>query len=181
MEEKALSYFRVKTEYTAESDNGALEKRKIEELVFTTNYTEAEALVHQITASLNRTKFSGISYEIVKTKISDVFFNEILAQENSIPGFCCNYFEEDETSGVGLYAVKVMFIAIDEKTAKEKKTTEVFYVPAQSNADATKRVTEYLNKTMSDFVIRDTKFDKAEAIYWPLDVHKDKVRDFDLN
>lgn len=184
MEEKTQSYFRVKTEFFAETaPGGALERKKIEELVLATCYTEVETLVHEIIDSYNRTKFGKVSYEIIKTKVPDVLFNDILAhsEHDSVKGFVCNYFEEDETSGVGLYAVKVIFITIDEKTAKEKQTTEVFYTPAESNADATKRISDHLKKTMSDFVIRDAKFDKAEAIYWPLDVHKDKVRDFDLN
>lgn len=181
MEEKVLSYFRVKTEYTAELPNCALAKKKIDELILATSYTEAEMLVHAIILSLNRTQFGSVNYEIIKTKISDVLFNDVLTQDEPVKGFCCNCFEEDETTGVGLYAVTVMFITVDEKTAKEKKNTEVYYVPALSNADATKRINEHLKDMTVDFVIRDTKFDKAEAIYWPLDVHSDKVRDFDLN
>lgn len=181
MEEKELSYFRVKTECTVELPTGVLGKKKIEELILATSYTEAEMLVNEIISSLNRTQFGSVSYEIIKTKISDVLFNEILQQEETVKNFCCNFFEEDESTGVGLYNVKVMFITIDEKTAKEKKSTEDYYVPASSNADATNRIYQHLKKTMSDFVIRDTKFDKTEAIYWPLDVHKNKVAAFDLN
>lgn len=181
MEGKELSYFRVKTECVVELSNGALAKKKIEELILATNYTEAETVVESIISSLNRAQFGSVSYEIIKTKISDVLFNDILAQEENINGFCCNYFEEDETSGVGLYTVKVMFITLDEKSGKEKKTIEDFYVPALSNADANEKITQHLKQTMCDFVIRDAKFDKAEAIYWPLDVHKRKVENFKFN
>lgn len=181
MEEKALSYFRVKTECTVELPNGALAKKKIEELILATSYTETEMLVNEIISSLNRTKFGSVNYEIIKTKISDVLFNDTLAQEESVKDFCCNFFEEDESTGVGLYMVKVMFLTIDEKSGKEKKTVEDYYVPALSNADATEKINKHLGKTMSDFVIRDTKFDKAEAIYWPLDVHKNKVENFALS
>lgn len=182
MEEKVLNYFRIKTECIVEAQNGALTKKKIEELVLATCYTEAEALVHDLIASYGRSQFGSVNYEIIKTKISDVLYNDILAQESEpIKGMCCNYFEEADTSAVGLYAVKVIFISIDEKTAKEKQSTDVFYVPASSNADATARINAHLKGTTLDYVIRDTKFDKAEAIYWPLDVHKDKVRSFDLN
>lgn len=175
MEEKERSYFRLKTECTVELPNGALAKKKIEELVLATNYTEAETLVHEIIASLNRTQFGSVNYEITKTKIKDVHLNNVLSQEENIKGFVCNYFSEDDSTGVGLYAVKVDFYTIDEKSAKETKTTENYYVPALSNADATDRIQRYLSTTMADFVIRDAKFDKAEAIYWPLDVHKSKA------
>lgn len=181
MEEKTLHYFRIKTECTVELPNGALAKKKIEELVLAANYTEAEKITHALISALNRTQFGSVNYEIVKTKISDVLFNDTFAQEETVQGFCCNYFEEDENSGVGLYVVKVVFITVDERTAKEKKTIEDYYVPALSNADATDKISKYLGKGMSDFVIRDAKFDKAEAIYWPLDVHKSKVEAFNLN
>jgi hypothetical protein len=182
MEEKTFSYFRLKTECTVEEPNGALAKKKIEELVLATSYTEAETLLYEIISSYGRTQFSGVTYEIIKTKISDVLYNEILSQqEGLLKGFCCNYFEEEETSGEGLYVVKVIFLTVDERTGKEKKSSEVFYVPACSNADATKRISQYLKSNMKDFVIRDCKFDKAEAIYWPLDEHKRKVAEFDQN
>ncbi len=181
MEEKDLNYFRVKTECTVELSDGALAKKKIEELILATSYTEAEMLVNEIISSLNRTQFGSVNYEIIKTKISDVLFNDTLVQEQTVKGFYCNYFEEDENTGVGLYMVKVMFLTLDERTGKEKKTIEDFYVPALSNADANDKINTHLKKTMSDFVIRDTKFDKAEAIYWPLDVHKRKVENFELS
>lgn len=181
MEEKGRYYFRIKTECTVELPTGALTKRKIEELVLATNYTEAEMLVHEIISSLNRAQFDSVSYEIIKTKIDAVQFNEVLTQDENIKDFACNYFSEDASTGVGLYNVKVDFLSVDEKTAKEKKTTENFYIPALSNADATHRIEQHLKSTMTDFVIRDAKFDKAEAIYWPLDVYKNKVKNFGLS
>lgn len=179
MKTQELSYFRTKTECTVELPNGQLAKKKIEELILATNYTEAESLVNEIISSLNRTQFGSVNYEITKTKISDVLYNDILAQSNDIKGYCCNYFEESDTTGVGLYTVKVIFFTVDEKTGKEKESTEVYYVPALSNADATDRISKYLST--SDCIIRDTKFDKAEAIYWPSDVHKNKVEQFTLS
>lgn len=178
MEEKELSYFRIKTECVVELPDSSLAKKKIEELVLATNYTEAEALTHALIASLNRTQFGSVSYEIIKTKIEDVQFNDVLAQDEAVGNFACNCFAEDESTGVGLYTVKVDFFTVDERTAKEKKTTENYYVPALSNADATDRIERYLGTSTSDFVIRDAKFDKAEAIYWPLDVQKSKTEAF---
>lgn len=181
MEEKERCYFRLKTECLIEAPDHSLTRKKIEELVYATSYTEVETLAHEITRSLNRTQFGEVSYEIIKTKIPDVLFNDILVHHEKVKGFACDCFEEEETSGVGLYAVKVIFITTDEKTAKEKQTTEMYYTPAESNADATCRINKHLRHTMSDFVIRDAKFDKAEAIYWPLDVHKKKISDFELS
>ena len=172
-------YFRIKTEWTAEDESGNLSKVKTEELVLATCFTEAEKVAYAIAEDQNRGKYGDFNIDIVKTKISDVLYNDILAHDSKlICGMVCNYFEEDETSGFGLYAVKAVYIETDEKTGKEKKTTDTIYVPAISNADATDAVQQYLSTGAIDFVIRDTKFDKAEAIYWPSEVQKEKLRCF---
>lgn len=174
------SYFRIKTEFTKEQENGTLQKTKIEELVLATSYTEAEQVAYKLSELYSRTQFSNISIEIIKTKISDVLFNDILVQDDTqVCDMIGNFFDDAESSGTGLYSVKVDFYTIDNKTDKERKTTETFYTPATSNADATSRIIEHLNSTMLDFVVRDTKFDKAEAIYWPTDVHKSKTQEYD--
>lgn len=175
-----LSYFRIKTEYTKEQENGTLQKTKIEELVLATSYTEAEKVAYKLAEIYDRTKFSNINIEIIKTKITDVLYNNILEQdEDQVCGMIGNFFSESENSGTGLYSVKTDFFTVDEKTAKEKKTTETFYTPATSNADANNRIIEHLRDTMSDYVIRDAKFDRAEAIYWPTEVHRNKTQEYD--
>lgn len=174
--ERTHYYFRIKTECKVEKPNMELGKKKIEELVYATSYTEAEIMAHELIASLNRSQFGDAIYEIIRTKIDDVLYNSVLVSEGNFPnGFSYNYFEEPETSGVGLYAVSVVYVTIDEKTAREKTTTEVFYVPAKSNSDATERINQHLKDCPTEFIIRDTKFDKVEAIYWPIDVLKAKI------
>ena len=71
-----------------------------------------------------------------------------------------------------------MFIEVDEKTGKEKRSNENIYVPAISNIEAAQYVREYLKKVgeMREFIVRDTKFDKAAAILWPAEVHQEKTR-----
>lgn len=171
-----LDFYRIKTEWTKECESGELAKVKTEELVMATSYTEVEKVAYSIAEDQSRMQFGSMNIEIIKTKISDVLFNNILAQDNQpICGLICNYFQESEESGVGLYMVKVIIFTQDEKTGKTKRTTQTFFVPATSNADATKRVEQNMDGAMYDYVIRDTKFDKAEAIYWPLDIHKSKV------
>lgn len=68
-------------------------QKKIEELILATSYTEAEMLVHEIISSLNRTQFGSVHYEIIKTKISDVLFNDTLAQEQTVKDFYCNFLK----------------------------------------------------------------------------------------
>lgn len=177
---RVLDYYRIKTEWISESEREELEKIKTEELVLATSYTEAEEVAYAIAEAQERAKYGKINFEITKTKINDVLFNDVLAQDKELTqGLVCNYFEESDESGVGLYMAKVIFFTVDEKTAKTKRTTETFFVPATSNVDATQRIEQHLHHNMGDFVIRDTRFDKAEAIYWPVDIYQNKVNSAD--
>lgn len=180
-EKKVMSFFRIKTEWTAENEAAALERTKTEELVMAINYTDAEATANAIATDQNRHQFGSVNIEIIKTKINNVEFNDVLHQdENAINGLICNYFAEDAESGVGLYAVTVSFFEINEKTGKAKSSKETYYMPATSNSDAVHRVNEMLSESMKNFIVRDAKFDNAAAIYWPADVHQEKAKKFDL-
>lgn len=175
-----LDFYRIKTEWTKELDTGALEKAKTEELVMASSYTEAEKVAYAIAEDQVRTHYGSINVEIIKTKINDVLFNDIFVQdERTTCGLICNFFEDSEESGVGLYMVKVVIFTVDEKTGKTRRSAQTVFTPATSNADAAKRIEGLMNEGANDFVIRDTKFDKAEAIYWPASVQQQKVARFD--
>ena len=180
--ENGFDYYRIKTEWTSEREDGGLAKIKTEELVHASSYTEAEKVAYAIAEDQNRTGFSSsINLEIVKTKIKEMLFNPTLKSDtNLVAGLVCNYFEESDDTGVGLYAVKVMYIELDEKTGKEKRSNDTIYTPATSNTDASNFVSSFLkaNETR-EFVIRDIKFDKAESILWSAEVHKEKTRIFE--
>jgi D-hexose-6-phosphate mutarotase len=176
--ENGFNYFRIKTEWTAERNDGGLAKTKTEELVYASSYTEAEKVAFALVEDQGRMQFnSSINLEIDKTKIDEILFNSTLcADSNLIAGLVHNYFEEGDDTGVGLYAVKIMYIELDEKSGKEKRSNDTIYTPAASNTDAANYVKQYLKKFETrDFVIRDTKFDKAEAILWSPDMHKEKT------
>ena len=118
-ENMGLDYYRIKTEWVSEADNGELQKTKTEELVLATSYTEAETVAHSIADVQSRGKFGSVNIEIIKTKINDVLINDILAQEEgTTAGLICSYFQESDESGVGLYAVKIVNFYIDEKSGK---------------------------------------------------------------
>lgn len=179
---EGFDYFRIKTEWTAEKENGSLSKVKTEELVLASNYTEAEKVAYAIAEDQNRTQFSSsIDIDIVKTKISELLYNDTLVHDETlIAGLVNNYFEESDSTGVGLYAVKVMYIEVDEKTGKERYPVETIYTPAVSTVGAADFVKRFLNTNETrDFVIRDAKFDKAEAILWPTDIQESKVNMFE--
>lgn len=178
---EGFDYYRIKTEWISEKEGGNLAKTKTEELVLATSYSEAEKVALEIAEDQNRSQYGDFAIEIVKTKIAELLYNDNLSQDdNTISGLICNYFEEKENSGVGLYAVKVLYFETDEKTGNDKRSNETIYTPASSNTDAANFVEAYLKQCgeMRDFIIRDTKFDKAEAILWPSDVHQNKLNTF---
>lgn len=172
---EGFNYYRIKTVWQGEADDGNLVKKKTEELVYASSYTEAEAVAYALIEQENRARFSTPSFEIVKTKIEEVVYNDILNSDGTLTNGLVNcFFSETDETGIGLYGVKVMFIQIDERSGKEKRTHSTIYVPANSNADASAIVNEYLQNSpeRGDFVVRDAKFDQTSAILWPTDFYK---------
>jgi hypothetical protein len=149
--------------------DGTAETNKTEDLVLASSYTEAEKVAYALIENQNRSRISDeINFEIIKTKISDLIYNDTLTKDdNLLCGLVYSYFEEEQNSGVGLYACKLALLTIDEKTAKEKWSSTTVYTPAKSNTDAARIITDDMNKRMVDFIIRDIKFDKAESIILP--------------
>ncbi len=173
-----FNYYRIKTEWLAELEDGKLQKTKTEELVYASSYTEAEKVAYALAEKYNRTQFGSIEFEIVKTKINELLYSSILnTEDTTICGLIASFFEEPDTTGVGMYQVKVYYTEIDEVSGKEKHQTETIFTPAQSNSDASYAVINYLKKIgeQRDYVVRDARFDKAEAILLPTDLYEKKV------
>lgn len=170
-----FDYYRIKMQWKGELEDGSLEKVKTEDLVYATSYTEAEQVAYALIDAQNRTKHDEIySLEIVKTKISDMLFNDSLDQDTDrIGDMVYNFFPQID-GGEGFYAVKVLIIRLDERTAKEKRTYETVYTPATDNHDAAKRVQAYLSS--EEIVIRDVRFDNAESVLWPESVFNQKSK-----
>ena len=62
------------------------------------------------------------------------------------------FFADSDTAD-RWYKVKVQFITIDEKTAKEKKTSVNYLIQAGSFNGAVKNIEEVMGSTMIDYVI----------------------------
>lgn len=170
-----FNYYRVKTAWMKESPDGEVKKAKTEDLVYAANYTDAEKVAYAIIEDQKRTAFGEVNVEIIKTKISEMLYNDNLDHDNDlVGGLVYNFLAHDDNENTGIYAVRVIIITADEVTAKEKRTSEVFYTPASSNTDAAKHVSEYLRG--QEFLIRDIKFDKAESVLWPMDEFTSKTK-----
>lgn len=172
------NYYRIKTEWISEKEDKSLVKTKTEELVLATSYTEAEKIAYALVERYDRTHYGEVNIEIIKTKISTLLWTEIFNTDDVlVGGLIVNYFSEEDTTGVGLYQVKVLLFELDPITGKEKRSNETIFIPASSNTEAAALATAYLKKVgeTRDFVVRDSKFDKAEAVLWSPEVHESKT------
>ena len=82
------------------------------------------------------TPFLSGEYEVVELK----------------PQKACEVLRSDDGAADSWFLAKVAFITLDEKTAKEKRTIQKFYVEAVDFSDALARVDNELSKSMCEFV-----------------------------
>lgn len=171
---QGFDYYRIKMAWTWEDPDGSLAKVKTDDLVYASSYTEAEKVAYALIADQTREQYGDVSFEIIKTKITEMLFNNTLRQDSGlIEGCVYNFLDPNANDGTGIYSVKVMLISIDEKSGKEKHTYQTIYTPASSNTHAAEIIA--LHFGMADFVIRDIKFDKAESVLWPEEIFKLKI------
>ena len=125
-------WFEVKVRYEQTQENG-LEKMVTETYVYKAeDFGEA---YDKATKDMS-TSISG-EFEITAMKIAR--YKEIIIQ--------------DERTEEKYYRVKVIFITLDEKTLKEKKTACYYLVNADSVEKARKYTDTVLSDSMVDFVI----------------------------
>lgn len=171
--DQGFNYYRIKMAWTVEQEDGTLAKIKTEDLAYVSSYTEAEKVAYALIEDQQRDKNGEVTFEILKDKISEMLYNDNLMHDSDLlGGLVYNYLDPDADENIGIYVVKIMLVTIDERTAKEKRTYQTIHTPAKSNTDAAERIKKYLS--MSDFIIRDIKFDKAESILWPVEVFQSK-------
>lgn len=65
----------------------------------------------------------------------------------------CEIFLSDDTAADRYYKVKVKFLSIDEKTCKEKISTVVYLVQANSTQTAQTNADKVLGKSMLDYTL----------------------------
>ena len=135
------NWIEIKARYDKITESGA--KKKVTEafLVDALSCTEAEARVIE---ELSRSSDEINITSAVKTKIADVFLN----------------FQGDR-----YYKVKVNFIALDERTAEEKKSASYIIVRADSFEEACANFKEGMKGTMADYETESVSETKIVEIY----------------
>ena len=132
MKSKVSKFYEVKIQYQKMQEDGK-EKRVTEQYVVEAlSFTEAESRIAE-----EMLPYTDGDLDVVSEKIAP--FNEIFISDNST---------DDKW-----FVSKVAFITIDEKTAKEKKTSQRLLVQAETSELALDYTKEMLSHGMSDYSI----------------------------
>lgn len=174
---KDLSIFRIKMSYQGTDATGAIVPIKTEDIVMAVCYSDAEAIAYKLAEGKN--EYGEVDIEIVKTKISEIAYNDTFATDTElIGGLISYYFEESEDTEVGLYQVSLVCFNLDEKTGKIKNEKSTIYVPAYSSSEAIENVRDYLKQVgeTREYTIRNVKYDKAQSVMVTPETHKNNTQ-----
>lgn len=174
---KDFKYFRIKMSYQGTDATGAIVPIKTEDIVMAVCYSDAEAIAYKLAEGKN--EYGEVDIEIVKTKISEIAYNDTFAIDTElIGGLISYYFEESEDTEVGLYQVSLVYFNLDEKTGKIKNEKSTIYVPAYSSSEAIENVRDYLKQVgeTREYTIRNVKYDKAQSVMVTPETHKNNTQ-----
>ena len=132
MKSRVSKFYEVKIQYQKTLEDGKEKKVTEQYVVEALSFTEAESRIIE-----EMTPYISGDFDIVSEKIAPYY--EILLSENS---------NDDKW-----FLSKVAFITIDEKTAKEKKTSQRLLVQAETSEKAMDYTKEMFSHGMSDYRI----------------------------
>ena len=125
-------WFECKVKYEKTLQDGTVKKVNEPYLVDALNFTEAERrIIEEITPYM--TGIFEVS-DIKKARYAEIF-------------------ESTDESADRFFKAKLVFVTLDEKTGKEKRTTQNMLVQAADLRDAVKRLDEGMQGTMGDYTI----------------------------
>lgn len=124
------NWFECKVKYDKTQENGSVKKVSEPYLVDALSFTEAEARITEEQRPFISGEFSVDA--VKRTKIAEIFFND---------------------GADRWYMVKVAFITIDEKTAKEKRAVSQILVQASNFKEALENFLRGMEGTMADYEI----------------------------
>lgn len=144
---RVSKFFEVKIQYQKMQDDGKEKKVTEQYVVEAMSFTEAESRITE-----EMTPYTDGDFDVVSEKIAP--YNEILLSENS---------NDDKW-----FLSKVAFITIDEKTAKEKKTSKRLLVQAETSEKAMDYTKEMLSHYMSDYSIDSVQDTPTLDVFIPV-------------
>lgn len=132
MKSRVSKFYEVKIQYQKTLEDGK-EKRVTEQYVVEAlSFTEAESRIIE-----EMTPYISGEFDVVSEKIAA--YSEIILSDKS---------DDDKW-----FISKVGFITLDEKTAKEKKTSQRLLVQADTSATALEYTKKLFDRSMTDYTI----------------------------
>lgn len=128
-------FFEVCVSYCAIAENGNGDKRTELYLVDAMSFTEAEEMTIKAIAPFVQSGGELFVKSIKRVNVAELF----------------------QADGDRYYKVKVAFISIDEKTAREKRISHLMIAQANSIEQARKLVESKMNGTLATYVIEELK------------------------
>lgn len=125
-------WFECKVRYEKTMDNGASKKVTDSYLVDALNFTEAERRIQE---------------EVAPYMTGDFQVSDIKRARYA------ELFESADESADRFFRAKLVFITLDEKSGKEKKTSQNVLVQASDLRDSVKRLDEGMKGSMLDYTI----------------------------
>ena len=132
MRSRTANWFMCKIRYDKVMEDGLQKKVTEQYVVDALSFSEAEARIIGKMGEYISGQFDVV--EIDRASFKEVFFTD---------GTCDDKW----------YKSKLQFITIDERSAKEKKTSVYYLVQANSLESARKNIDEVMGTTMIDYVI----------------------------
>ena len=143
---RVSKFYEVKIQYQKMLEDGRVKKVTEQYVVEAMSFTEAESRITE-----EMTPYVDGDFDVVSEKIAP--FNERLLSDNS---------NDDKW-----FLSKVAFITIDEKTAKEKKTSQRLLVQAETSEKAMDYTKEMLSNYMSEYSIDSVQDTPALDVFLP--------------
>ena len=156
MNTKFSKFFEVKIQYQKMQEDGKEKKVTEQYVVESLSFTEAEARIIK-----EMTPYISGEFDVVSEKIASYF--EIILSDKS---------DDDKW-----FISKVSFITLDEKTAKEKKTSQRFLVQADTSQTALEYTNKLFDRSMTDYTIDAVQETPTIEVFFnrlenPFDVQK---------
>src|SRR5574344_171720 len=137
-------WFECKIKYQKQQEDGTQKKVTEQYAVNALSFTEAEKRIMEEMSSYISGAFEV--YDIKKARYKEVVF-------------------DDADSSDKWYKVKVQYITLDERTAKEKLSNVYYLVNASTSKVALNNTIEYLGQGMADYKIASVVETKIFDVY----------------
>ena len=132
MTSKVSKYYEVKIQYQKMLEDGKEKKVTEQYVVEALSFTEAESLITE-----EMSAYIHDSFDVVAEKIAPYY--EILISDR---------IEDDKW-----FLSKISFVTLDEKTAKEKKTSQRLLVQADTSQTALEYTKKLFDSSMTEYTI----------------------------